>query len=347
MPRKARIIVTEPLRPATILRERYQIVELIGQGGMGAVYKAEDLRLAGRLCAVKEVLPEMYGLTEMNEEIHEQFYQEASILARLDHPNLPKVSDYFAEGGREYLVMDFIPGDDLESIILEAQQAGELLDEHQVLLWASQICDALEYLHSQVPPVLHRDIKPANIKVTPEGRIKLVDFGLVKVLLADDTRTITIVQGRGTAAYTPLEQYGSDNDHTDPRTDIYALGATLYHLLAGVPPADAKTRFLHPGSLKPLREINPSVSLRTEHAIGRAMAMHPDDRPPSIEAFRHLLLGTDSLAGGNYASLVLQRLSWEEALQANRWLLTVVITLLVIAIMTTIFSPAFPHIITR
>ncbi len=337
---KTRLIVAEPLQPDTILRERYRIVELIGQGGMGAVYKAEDLRLEGRWCAIKEVLPEMYGAPEITEEIHEQFYREASVLARLDHPNLPKVSDFFAEGGREYLVMDYIPGADLESLILEKRRAGEFLDERTVLLWADQICDALEYLHSQDPPVLHRDIKPANIKVTPEGRIKLVDFGLVKVLTPDDSRTITVVQGRGTAAYTPLEQYGGETDRTDPRSDIYALGATLYQLLTGVPPADAKERFLHPGSLRPLREINPRVSARTEQAIAWAMAMHPADRPPSVQAFRRALLGTDSLQQ-DYPMFTLTRTTWQDALYANRWTLTLILALLVIAILMTIFSPSF------
>ncbi len=344
MPQSPRIYVARPLSPGTILRNRYRIVELIGQGGMGAVYKAEDLRLPGRICAIKEVFPELYGLTEITEDLHAQFYQEAQVLARLDHPNLPKVSDFFSEGQREYLVMDYVPGRDLEEIVLAARQAGEFLDEQQVLVWAAQLCNALEYLHSQDPPILHRDIKPANIKVMPDGRIKLVDFGLVKLLAPDDSRTITVVQGRGTAAYTPLEQYGGETDHTDPRSDIYALGATLYHLLAGEPPADARERFLHPGSLKPLRAVNPRVSARTEMAIQRAMAMHPDDRPPSVRAFRQLLFGTEELPGA-YEALALQRFTWQSAFQANRWLLAIAFLLLVAAIFATVFSPSFTHVL--
>ena len=344
MPQSPRVIIAQPLKPGTVLRGRYRIVELIGQGGMGAVYKAEDLRLPGRICAVKEVFPELYGLTEITEDLHAQFYQEAQVLARLDHPNLPKVSDFFSEGQREYLVMDYVPGRDLEEIVIATRREGGFLDERQVLVWAAQLCDALEYLHSQDPPILHRDIKPANIKVMPDGRIKLVDFGLVKLLAPDDSRTITVVQGRGTAAYTPLEQYGGETDHTDPRSDIYALGATLYHLLAGEPPADARERFLHPGSLKPLRVLNPRVSARTEMAIARAMAMHPDDRPPSVRAFRHLLFGTEDLAA-TYQTLALQRLSWEDAFRANRWLLALVFLLLVAAILATVFSPGFRHIV--
>ncbi len=140
--------------------------------------------------------------------------------------------------------------------------------------------------------MLHRDIKPGNIKVTPHGIVKLVDFGLVKVMQPDDTRTVTVVQGRGTVAYTPLEQYGGDAGYTDPRSDIYSLGATLYHLLSGSPPANAKERFLHPGSLVSLRQLNPSVTPRVERAIFQSLAMHPSERPPDVRSFRELLLGT-------------------------------------------------------
>ena len=335
-----RTFTLTPLAPGTILRERYRVVELIAQGGMGAVYKAEDLRLSGRVCAVKEVIPELYGFSQVTEDLHAQFYREASVLARLDHPNLPKVSDYFCEEGREYLIMDYVPGRDLEEIVLEKRRAGERLSEAQVLSWAAQICDALEYLHTQAPPIVHRDIKPANIKLTPEGRIKLVDFGLVKLLTPDDAQTITIVQGRGTAPYTPLEQYGGDGEHTDPRSDIYALGATLYHLLTGEPPAPARERFLRPGSLKPLREVNPHVSTRTANAIARAMALHPDDRPPTIRAFRYLLFGTEELPP-MYEGTVLRRLSWQEALAANRGLLVLLFLLLLLAILVTLWAPTF------
>lgn len=283
------------LTPETILRERYKILELIGQGGMGAVYKAEDLRLAGRMCAIKEVLPlgVLYG--DELAAYREQFFQEASILARLDHPNLPKVSDYFSDDGREYLVMDFVEGQDLREIINEARRRGEFLPEDQVLDWIDQLCDTLNYLHIRTPPVLHRDIKPSNIKLTPSGHIKLVDFGLVKLLTTDDSRTVTVVQGRGTVQYTPLEQYGGDTGHTDARSDLYALGATCYHLVTLQPPADARQRFLRPGSLPYPRTINPNLSPALERAILAAMAMHPDDRPPSVEDFRELLFATHDI----------------------------------------------------
>lgn len=330
------------LEPGSVLRERYEIVRLVGQGGMGAVYRANDLRLDGRVCAVKEVLPDLltgYGKNGMDlDQTIEQFYQEASVLARLDHPNLPKVSDYFSLEGREYLVMDFVEGRDLHEILTEANQQQKHLSEAQVLAWASQLLGALDYLHSQEPPVLHRDVKPGNIKITPAGRLKLVDFGLVKVMQSDDVRTVTVVQGRGTAAYTPLEQYGGDTGHTDVRTDIYSVGATLYHLLAGTPPQDAKERFLMPGLLVPLRQVNPSISARTERAVFQALAMHPDERPPSIVALHQALFGLDS-ASERDTEIPLPPPSWGEIFHRNRALIGAALLLFLVATALSLFEP--------
>ncbi len=279
-----------PLKSGTLLRQRYRIRRVIGQGGMGNVYLAEDTRLAGRLCAVKEVEHDLALPEHLLEEARAQFLQEATVLARLDHPNLPKVSDFFSVGRRDYLLMDFVPGKDLLILIEEARAAGRFLPERQVLAWAGQLADALGYLHSQHPPIVHRDIKPSNVKLTPGGVIKLVDFGLVKVLESDEV-TVTVVQGRGTARYTPLEQYGGDAGGTDARSDIYALGATLYHLLTNQPPPSARDRFLNPDVFRPPRAFNPEISPRTERAILWAMRLHPDERPESVEAFREALLG--------------------------------------------------------
>jgi len=279
-----------PLKTAEILRGRYRIVKIIGQGGMGSIYLADDLRLQGRQCALKEVEHDRSLTGELLQEARDQFLREATVLARLDHPNLPKVSDFFSVGGRDYLVMDFIPGKDLRTLISEAKRKGEFLNERDVLSWASQIAGALTYMHSQTPPIVHRDIKPSNLKLTPSGLVKLVDFGLVKILASDEV-TITILQGRGTALYTPLEQYGGDSGHTDVRSDIYAFGATLYHLLTNQPPVEARELFLNPEALVPPRQINPDISLRTERAITWAMALHPDDRPGSVTEFREALLG--------------------------------------------------------
>ena len=279
-----------PLKEGEILRERYKIRRIIGQGGMGSIYLADDIRLEGRLCALKEVEHDSSLPEEMLRQAREQFLREATVLARLDHPNLPKVSDFFSEGQREYLVMDYVPGKDLRTLMMEARQREKILPERDVLAWAAQLSDALAYMHSQDPPILHRDIKPSNLKLTPSGLIKLVDFGLVKIL-ASEEMTISVLQGRGTAIYTPLEQYGGDTGHTDARSDIYAFGATLYHLLTNRPPVEARERFLHPDILIPPRQLNQDLTARTERAIFWALSLHPDDRPQDVEAFRQALFG--------------------------------------------------------
>ena len=274
-----------PLPAGTILRQRYKITNIVGQGGMGSIYRAEDLRLPGRLCAVKEVQPESGVSPEVQEQAQKQFLQEASILARLDHPILPKVSDFFQEQGRAYLVMDFVPGRDLRELILDTWGRGEPLTEEQVMDWAVQIVDALDYLHTHEPPVLHRH-QACQPEADAREPIGLVDFGLVKLMDQDDVRTITVVQGRGTVLYTPLEQYGGDSGHTDPRSDIYALGATLYHLLTGQAPPSAKSRFLNPGWLQPPRQLNSALSEAVSDAVLWAMEMHPDQRPADVNQLR-------------------------------------------------------------
>src|SRR3990170_692529 len=279
-----------PLKAGKILRERYKIRRIIGQGGMGSIYLADDLRLEGRLCALKEVEHDSSLPEEMLRQAREQFLREATVLARLDHPNLPKVSDFFSEGQRDYLVMDYVPGKDLRTLMTEARQSDSFLPEQEVQAWAIQLADALHFMHSQETPILHRDIKPSNLKLTPSGLIKLVDFGLVKIL-ASEEMTVTILQGRGTALYTPLEQYGGDTGHTDARSDIYAFGGTLYHLLTNHAPVEARERFLHPNSLVPPRRLRPELSWRMERAVLWAMSLHPDDRPQDVETFRKALTG--------------------------------------------------------
>lgn len=329
--------MTQGLAPGTTLRSRYKIVRLIGEGGAGAVYEADDLRLEGRRCAVKEVIPEVGARPSLVAQAQEQFRREASILARLDHPNLPKVSDFFSEGGRDYLVMDYVPGRDLRELVEEARQQNRFLPESRVLKWVRQLCAALEYLHSQDPPVLHRDIKPSNIKLTPQGQIKLVDFGLVKPLDPNDPRTVTVVRGLGSLPYTPLEQYAGGPEHTDVRSDIYSLGATLYHLLTGRPPLTAQQRFLEPGCLPNPRSLNPRISPRTERAILRAMAMHPSQRPKSIAALSQELFSTAPLQPEPTLELETEEGwgSWREALRQNAHLGAVVLFLLLLAILFT------------
>jgi len=329
-----------PLESGTILRSRYTIVNMIGQGGMGAIYQADDLRLDGRQCAVKETRPEEGIDPSALTQAQEQFYREASILARLDHPNLPKVSDYFSEDGCDYLVMDYVAGRDLKEIVEDARRQERFLDEQVILSWTDQLCDAIEYLHAQASPILHRDIKPANIKLTPSGNLKLVDFGLVKLLASDEARTVTVIQGRGTIQYTPLEQYGGDTGHTDIRSDIYSLGATLYHLTTGQAPAEAKQRFLRPDSLIPPRQTNPELSVRTERSILKAMAMHPDDRFESIADFRNqLLTGVDLPRSNRRQSRFTGPASWPAAMRQNLIWVLLVLIVLALAVFVTINAP--------
>ncbi len=280
----------QALKDGEVLRGRYRILERIGHGGMGNIYLANDTRLEGRRCALKEVEYDRSLPDNLLKEAREQFLREATVLARLDHPNLPKVSDFFSNDQRDYLVMDFVPGKDLREIMQEARQRSMFLSERDVLSWAAQLAEALSYLHKQNPPLVHRDIKPSNLKITPNGLLKLVDFGLVKVLVPDEM-TVTVIQGRGTALYTPLEQYGDDGRHTDARSDIYAYGATLYHLLTNKPPSDARERFLHPDKLTLPRQVNPAISLRTERTILWAMELHPENRPESIDVLKEFLVG--------------------------------------------------------
>ena len=276
------------LKMGEVLRNRYKIRERIGQGGMGNIYLADDQRLEGRQCALKEVEYDRNTPKNLLDQARDQFLREATVLARLDHPNLPKVSDFFSISQRDYLVMDYVPGKDLRTILQESRQRNSFLPEGEVLDWANQLMAALTYLHTQKSPLVHRDIKPSNLKIMPDGLLKLVDFGLVKILVPDEL-TVTIIQGRGTALYTPLEQYGDDGRHTDARSDIYSFGATFYHLLTNTPPAEARQQFLNPDSLVPLRKINPKISTKTERSVLWAMALHPDERPASIEILKESL----------------------------------------------------------
>jgi serine/threonine protein kinase len=279
------------LKDGEVLHNRYKVRDRIGQGGAGSIYLADDIRLEGRQCALKEVEYDRALPDNLLDEARQQFLREATILARLDHPNLPKVSDFFSNGPRDYLVMDYVPGKDLRTMVLDARREKRFLTEQDVLGWAHQLAEALEYLHTQQPPIVHRDIKPSNLKITPSGLLKLVDFGLVRILAPEEV-TITIIQGQGTVLYTPIEQYGADESHTDVRTDIYSFGATLYHILTNEPPVDARNRFLQPSTLKPPRELNPALSEQTEQAILWAMELHPDDRPDSINTLSEYLFGS-------------------------------------------------------
>ena len=268
-----------------MLQSRYRILRPFGQGGMGAVYLAEDMRLGSR-CAVKESVPDPAASPQALAQLRAQFELEARTLAGLSHPNLPKVTDYFSESGNEYLVMEYMEGEDLASVL--ARHGGPL-PEKPVLIWADQVLDALDYLHGQPRPIIHRDIKPANIILAPQGKVKLVDFGLVKLYDPTNPRTATAMKGMGTPEYTPLEQYAGGAGHTDARSDIYALGAMLYHLLTGVTPVNVPQRSLNPGSLIAPRQVVPALSAVTEAAVLKAIAVHPDQRFQTAREMRTAL----------------------------------------------------------
>jgi serine/threonine protein kinase len=234
--------------------------------------------------------------------------------------------------GRDYLVMDYVPGQDLQQLVQQARRDGRFLDEREVLRWMAQLCDALAYLHHQDPPVLHRDVKPGNVKLTPECRIKLVDFGLVKPLDPEDPKTITGMRGIGSLPYTPIEQYAGELGHTDVRSDLYGLGATLYHLLTGRPPASAQDRFLEPEMLLPPRQANPAISPEVERAILLALALHPKDRPESVATWSRMLLGDAATI-----PVAVQPIGtgWGQALRANWWLLLLAVAMVAAAIFLT------------
>jgi WD40 repeat protein/tRNA A-37 threonylcarbamoyl transferase component Bud32 len=257
------------LTTGTVLQNRYRIVSLLGQGGMGAVYRAWDMRLNISV-AVKEMVPQPGIDPQTLAQLRQQFYQEAQVLARLDHPNLVRVTDYFEEWGNAYLVMNFVEGQSLADLIA----ARGPLPEAQVLDWARQLLDALAYCHAQ--GVVHRDIKPQNIIIRADGRPILVDFGLVKLWDPRDPRTRTVVRAMGTPEYAPPEQWGMG--HTDPRSDLYSLGATLYHALTGKVPPIATDRIAEPRVFAPPRSINPYLRPETERAILQAMELAKDAR---------------------------------------------------------------------
>jgi serine/threonine-protein kinase len=266
-----------------ILANRYRLILLVGQGTMGAVYDAEDLRFNRRV-ALKRLRYAPEASEHIIEQTRAQFEREAKILATLRHPNLPRVTDYFAFSDQEFLVMDYIEGQSLEEI-MAAQPGG--LDEITVLSWADQLLSALEYIHQH--GLVHRDVKPANVRVTPEGQVFLVDFGLVKVFDPVSPKTATAVRGLGTPQYAPPEQYDAELGHTEPRSDLYALGATLYHLLTGEAPATVTRRVSNPAAFRTLREIKPTISPEIERVILRAMEVPIAKRFASASDMRSAL----------------------------------------------------------
>src|SRR4030095_1865108 len=259
------------IEPGTILQDRYLLTKQIGQGGMGAVYIATDQRF-GSTVALKETFFDDPNLRKACE-------REARLLNHLRHPALPRVSDHFVEDEGQFLVMEYIAGDDLAE---KLKERGGAFTPSEVLNWADQLLDALDYLHTQEPPVIHRDIKPQNLKLTARQHIVLLDFGLAKGTLAQTKVTATGSVFGYSRNYAPLEQIQGAG--TDPRSDLYSLAATLYHLMTGVTPPDALTRATavlngHPDPLKPASEVHAQVTPAVAGVLSKAMAQNAGQRP--------------------------------------------------------------------
>lgn len=271
------------LSPGTILQNRYRIVREFGHGGMGTVYEAVDQRV-NSIVALKETTASRDG------EASRAFEREAALLANLRHQALPKVMDFFSELDGDFLIMEFIPGYDLAELL---DLRSEPFPQTQVLRWAQDLLRVLEYLHGQNPPVLHRDIKPSNLKLTKQGEIFLLDFGLAKGAAGQMPTLATSRSVRGyTPVYASLEQIHGHG--TDSRSDIYSVGATLYHLLTGIAPIDAPARFYAveedlPDPLPAIQTVNPQASVNVAQVIHQAMAISRKQRPFSATEMRKAL----------------------------------------------------------
>jgi serine/threonine protein kinase len=322
-----------------LLIERYRVIRLLAHGGMSSVYQAHDLVL-DREVAVKQLQFDSLISDRTIKQIREQFQREARILAALDHPNLPRVTDHFAAEDVEYLVMDYVAGQSLHELV-EGSQRG--LSESQVLNWADQLLSALEYIHSH--GIIHRDVKPSNIRLTPGGQVFLVDFGIVKFYDPENPRTATIMHGLGTPEYAPPEQYDDRLGHTDPRSDIYALGATLYHLLTGQAPPTATQQISDPESFRHPRKINASVSPPVERAILRAMELRRSRRFASANDMRAALRLAGRLQPGeSYTRRLPAWLPSSRPLNKRQTVLIAVVTVLILGgIGSSLASSGFPR----
>ena len=271
-----------PLSLGTVVHERYRVDAIVGRGGLGTVYSVLDI-LFGKhnIYALKE-------MADQSRSARRQFEHEAQWLQALDHNHIPKVREYFEWRARLYLVMDFVDGENLEQKLYK--QGGRPLPEEQVIAWILPICDALNYLHTRKPSILHRDVKPANIIVTPAGHPVLVDLGIAKEHLPGAGRTATFVRKAGTEGYAPPEQY-TVAGKSGPWSDVYALGATLYHLLTTQVPVSAIDRVTQDPDLMHPAYYNREISQQTDAAIYRAMAMRPSERFQSVTDFAAALSG--------------------------------------------------------
>lgn len=263
------------LAPSTLLQDRYRITQLVGQGGMGAIYLANDTRFSSKVCIIKEMLDHFHD-PDQREIATQNFYREADLLANLKHNSIPEVYDRFTEANRHYLVMEYINGNDLEQ---RMHENGGPFEEGAVLGWAIQVCDVLSYLHHQKPPIIYRDMKPANLILTAFGKIYLVDFGIARFFNPNARGTMI-----GTQGYAPPEQY---RGQVEQRTDIYALGATIHYLLTGRDPQNEP-----PFSFPPTRQLNSGISTDTERIITCCLDSDIEKRYPTADALLTELIST-------------------------------------------------------
>lgn len=290
--RQSRVHQVGQLQPGEMLQERYRVVGTLGVGGFSSVYQARDMRFPDvtRLCAVKEMIS-VSPDSEVRELTLKSFEREASILATLDHPAIVDVYDYFSEENRSYLVLEFIRGKDLESMMAEQR---DFVSQELVLDWALQVCDVLAYLHNRKPQaVIFRDLKPSNIMLDPHGRVRLIDFNIAKLFQSNEKNT-TI----GTEGYAPPEQYRGE---ASPAGDVYSLGATLHHLLTRQDPR-LEPPFSFPE--RPIHAANTNVSPLFEAIVMRCVNYSTGDRYPDAVTLKQDLLRVIETSDGTTASLV-------------------------------------------
>lgn len=259
----------------TLLKERYQVLQELGHGGMGAVFLAQDVQLGRRLVALKEMSQNNLSPADLQLAV-ETFKREAYLLAGLQHPNLPSIHDYFEQAGHWYLVMSFIQGESLEKYLASAP--GGRLPLAEVLQIARELCNVLDYLHSQQPPIIFRDLKPANIMRSPDGHIYLIDFGIARLFKPGQAKDTT---SYGSMGYSPPEQYG--RTQTTERSDIYSLGVTLYEMLSGYDPSSSPFR------LPPLQSLVPTLPERLVRLITQMLELDENARPASIKVIQRAL----------------------------------------------------------
>jgi serine/threonine protein kinase len=259
----------------TLLKQRYLILQSVGKGGMGAVYMAQDVSLGNRPVAVKEMSQGHLPMQEV-QSAAENFKREAHMLAGLHHPNLPSIHDHFEESGRWYLVMDFIQGETLEEYL--SRSPDQKLPLEEVLQIGQQLCDVLDHLHTYQPPIIFRDLKPSNIMRSAKGHIYLIDFGVARHFKPGQDKDTA---NYGSAGYSPPEQYGQAQ--TSERSDIYSLGATLYHLLSGYKPTRSPFR------LPPLQSLVPTLPPRLVTLITQMIELDEGRRPASIKVVKQEL----------------------------------------------------------